>query len=206
MRGSTAAAPGLRLHPRPSRGGCSLRWQGPPLALPVFQQLVQGCFHLLGCLCQTSRFPCCPWRSSVLCAAAARRDGCRKESSAAGLQAAHPRLGTPGLAATALSPQPRCFCQCLCIPGSIPAGPAPVLAGPPSGAARTPSWSRCSGGRIVLASWWFSLMLRLTDEASRRTWKQNFHSPWRSPAVTHAWGPGGFTRAQEEAEVSVEPL
>lgn len=45
-------------------------------------------------------------------------------------------------------------------------------------------------------------MLRLTDEVRRRTWKQSFHSP----AVTHMRGLGGFTRAREEAEVSVEPL
>lgn len=29
---------------------------------------------------------------------------------------------------------------------------------------------------IFLALWWFSPMLQLTDESSRRTWKQNFHS------------------------------
>lgn len=172
-----------------------------PPTLPVFQQPAQGCFHLLGCLC--------PWRSSerhrtflaapgdLQCSALQPRGtmgmerftGCRLPWSV------HPWAGChctvpPGIL------QPYCFCQHWCGPGSIPAGPAPVL---------STSWLHCSGRRIFLALWWFSLMLGLTDEANQQTCKQNFHSPWRALAVTHVRGPCGFTGAQE-AEVSVELL
>lgn len=192
-RGSTAAAPGLRLHPGPSQGGCSLGWQGPPLALPPSR-----CFGL-------HRAVFTSWGASVRHRAflAAPRDlrcSVLQPRGAMGMGKICWQQGCRHVASSLL-------CQRLRIPGSIPAGPAPVLAGPPSSAARTLSWWRCSGRRIFLALWWFSLTLRLTDEASRRrTWKQNFHSPWRSPAVTHARGLGGFTHALEEAEVSVKPL
>lgn len=121
------------LHPRLSQGSCSPGVAGAttfPPALPVFQQLAQGCFHLLGCLYQTLCFPCCPWRSSVLCAAAARCDGHRKDSLAAGLQAARPHLGTPGwlplhcprrhVAASLLLPAPACPWIHPSLPGSCP--------------------------------------------------------------------------------------
>lgn len=114
--------------PDPPETAAALGWHGPPLALPVFQQVAQGCFHLLGCLCQTWRFPCCPWRSSVLCAAATGRDGAMGAGRSHQQQRCRLRahlwapLGWPPLhcprrrvAASALLPAPR-------IPGSIPAG------------------------------------------------------------------------------------
>ena len=144
-----------------------MRWQQPPLALPVFQHLVWGCFQLLECLCQTSCFPYCPWRSSVLSAAAPRCDGQRKGLLAEGWApvSGHPWAGCH-CTVPAGTLQPCCFCQ---HPGSMLVGPAPVPAGQPSGGAWTLSWLHYSGRRIFLALWWFSLMLQLTDEASQRT-------------------------------------
>lgn len=165
-RGSTAAAPGLKLHPGPSRGGCSLGWQGPPLALPpsrCFSSLHRAVFtswdaSAPGDLQKGIALSLLPLEifSALRCSHGAR--WAWKDSPAAGCAppSGHPRAGChctvpPGIL------QPYCFCQHWCVPGSIPAGPAPVL---------STSWLHCSGRRIFLALWWFSLMLGLTDEAT----------------------------------------
>lgn len=201
-----------RRHPGPSRDGCSPGVARATACPPSVSASCAGLFSPPGMPLPDMALSLLPLEvfSALCCSHGARwGDGCREESSAAALQAARPPLGTPGLATAALSPQARCS---LGAPASTahpwihPGRPPPPHAGPSCGGAQTLSRSHCSGRRIFLALWWFSLMLRLTDEVSRRTWKQNFHSPWRGPAVTHLWGLGGFARAQEEAEVSVEPL